>query len=273
MRSTAVALAVLATPSAAFAQAPQDDLVGSVGERVGWALSTGVDAATGRFGGADRITTLTVPVTLSAGWQGFSFTVSGGVISSWFSEPGVGERQVRLPPRFGGRVVSVPVPITVDASATGVTDTTLGARYEHLIGPAYLAAGASVKLPTASAERGLGTGETDVGVSGEIGGVGRLSPYVGAGYDFLGSPEGLPLRDSPFAYAGLDFQATERVALTGQYDYARSPTAELADSHQISGTVRWRVRERVRLDFNAGAGLSDGAPDVSGGLRLVFSSR
>jgi len=272
MRISVAALALAAAPSVGWAQSPQDDLIGEVGSRLGWAISTGVDASTGRFGGADRITTLTAPLSFSAGYKGFSASVTGGLIATWFSEPGLGERQIRLPPRFGGRTISVPTPITVAASEAGAADTTLAGRYEHLAGPVYLAAGASVKLPTASPERGLGTGEFDYSLSGELGGLWRLSPYAGGGYDFLGSPEGLPLRDSPFAYAGLDWAASERISLTGQYDYARSPSAALADSHQIGATLRWRVRERVRLDFSAARGLSDGAPDVSGGLRLVLTN-
>lgn len=268
-----VLAAMAATPGVASAQSPENDLIGKVGDRVGWAISTGLDASTGRFGGVNRLTTLAAPTTLSAGWNGLTVSVTGGVISSWFSETVQGTRDVRLPPRFGGRIVTAPTVLTVRTNATGASDTIVAGRYERVLGPAYLAGGASVKAPTASRERGLGTGKTDFSVSGEVGGVARLAPYAGGGYDFLGSPEGLPLRDSPFAYVGLDWQATERVALTGQYDYARSPTANLADSHQLGATLRWGLHERVRLDFNAAAGLSDGAADVSGGLRLVFHSR
>lgn len=268
----AAVLAVLASPAAALAQAPEDDLIGSLGQRFGWALSSGVSITSGRFGNETGVTTLTAPVIFSVGYEGFTVSASTGVISSWFSAPGTVERTVRLPPRFGGRVVTLPLPGLVESHATGLADTQLSARYEHLLGPAYVAAGASVKLPTASRARGLGTGETDFSLLGEVGAVGPIAPFFGGGYDFLGSPLDLPLRDSPFAYAGLDWRASKRLSLTGQYEFARSPAAALQDAHQLGATLRWRMTQRLRLDVNAGAGLSAGAPDAFGGLRLVLQS-
>ena len=266
-----LALALVAAPAAVSAQAPQDDLFGAPGARFGWAVSTGVEVSSGRFGGSSATQVLGAPVLASLGLGGWTLSAQSGLISTWFDTQGTEERTFTLPRR--GRSITVPVPVTVSDSTTGLADTSLSARYEHVLGPAYLAGSGAVKLPTASRSRGLGTGEVDFSVSGEVGGLGDLAPFAGGGYQFLGSPPSIELANTPFAYAGLDWRANDTFSLTGVYEYAASPLAALQDVHQLSATARIQLSKRVRLDVTAGAGLSEGAPDVLGGLRLVLHSR
>jgi len=80
----------------------------------------------------------------------------------------------------------------------GIGDTIVRGRYYALDERAWMptvAVRAHLKVPTADAERGLGTGRADEGVGVELTrSVGRgLSVMADAGYTFVGEPDGLDL--------------------------------------------------------------------------------
>src|SRR5262249_49549318 len=69
-----------------------------------------------------------------------------------------------------------------------------------------------VKFRRASRSKGLGTGRWDAGIETEASWiVGRVVPFVGGGYRFLGSSASIPLRDVALASGGVQVRLTDRV--------------------------------------------------------------
>lgn len=166
-------------------------------------------------------------------------------------------------------------PIVVDPNAPavvrdGIGDLTLGVNYglpEERYGVG-LDLGARVKLPTA--ESGLGTGATDYSVSAELSKtLGTVTPFVSAGYRFLGDPDGVELNNAIFGSAGASV-AFGKSVLLASYDY-REATSELTeDSQELFGAFSMPFTDRLNFTVYGSKGLSEGAPDFGLGAMITL---
>lgn len=253
-------LATMAAPAAA-----QQVNIPAVEKRTnpfGLSFSTGVDYSTGDYGLDEKTKILVVPFSLRATAGDVAFTASlpylridgpGGVVVGPGGEPLPG-----VPSEGGVR--------------EGIGDLSLGATYtvpaEHL-GGLELGLGARVKLPTASKERQLSTGETDFTVSADVSyPIGTVVPFVNLGYRFLGDPDGFDLRDGPTASVGSSFQLGTAV-LIASYDYARAISPLSEDSHEIFAGLSGPLTSGLTLTGYGIAGLSNGSPDFGVGLLVT----
>ncbi|MDX1764284.1 MAG: transporter, partial [bacterium] len=106
----------------------------------------------------------------------------------------------------------------VGGSRSGLGDLLLLGEYDALIEtrdrPAVVMGG-KLKLPTASEDKGLGTGEVDVGATVEVGKtVHQLYYYGRLGYTFIGEPSRADF-DDPFLYeAGIGYEVNRDFFLT-----------------------------------------------------------
>jgi len=129
----------------------------------------------------------------------------------------------------------------------------------------------SVKIPTADADRGLGTGEPDFTVLGEF--AWRLgdSPWTALaelGYTFVGKPEDLDVRNRWLYSLGLAREMGPKLTVSGYLD-GRTAIFEGNEnplSVLLIGT--YKFRPDLRLDTMLEFGLSDGAPDLAVTLGL-----
>jgi hypothetical protein len=120
-----------------------------------------------------------------------------------------------------------------------------------------------VKIPTASEEDYLGTGEWDyrVGLAGEYR-FWSATTYGGVGWNLLGDPEWVEFNDVLDALAGIDSDPLlgERLIVSGWVEAWQEAVegtghrAALGVGVQSTGRVRWRLQLR--------AGLTDAAPDL-----------
>ncbi|HZF95991.1 MAG TPA: hypothetical protein VEZ20_14105 [Allosphingosinicella sp.] len=154
----------------------------------------------------------------------------------------------------------------------GVGDLRLGLGHTlPSVGGVELTVSGQVKLPTASARRGIGTGETDVAVGAEVARrFGPVTPYAAVGYTFPGDPETFALQNSLSARGGVALQLGRGLRGNVSYNYAESLRPLAADEQQISTGLNAALSRRLNLGVYGNAGLSEGAPDIGAGVSLGF---
>ena len=175
----------------------------------------------------------------------------------------------------GGGLLGLPILVDPTQPATrsvreGIGDLRFGAAYAlPSLAGIDLGLTGQVKLPTASAERGIGTGETDVSIGAEASrSFGGLTPYVSVAYTMPGEPAAYDLRNAFSARGGLGLQLARGVRGNIAYSHAESISAGLPDERMISTGINAALSRSLSLGIYGNAGLSEGAPDVGAGVSL-----
>lgn len=156
-------------------------------------------------------------------------------------------------------------------SRSGIGDLSLAAGYSLPVGDTtFFDVTGRVKLPTASEEKGLGTGTTDFTAEAELTQVfGQTSVSVRGGRRFNGSTAAFPLEDVWQAGAGI-YHAYGDLTLGLDYDWREGALPTAPDRSELTGSIGFKLNEKFRLQGYAYTGLSDGSPDLGGGLQLVY---
>lgn len=244
------ALAALAWAGAAHAQDARP---------TEFSITTGADYSSGDYGTGVNTDILVVPVTARLKTGNFRLSATLPYIRIDGANVVGGE---------GG-------PIVVDPNAPrvkrdGLGDLTLGANYaipESRLGVG-LDLGARVKLPTA--QSGLGTGKTDVAVSGELSKTwGTVTPFVQVGYRWMGDPAGINLNDVWYGSAGASV-AIGKSVLLASYDYRQATTNLVDDSQEIFAAFSTPFSRRLNFTVYGSGGLSKGAPDYGVGAMITL---
>jgi len=179
----------------------------------------------------------------------------------------------------GGGLLGIPILVDPDRPATrnrreGVGDLKLGADYTVPSVSVGLTFSGQVKVPTASASKGLGTGKADYAAGAELSKtLSAVTPVVGVGYTISGDPEGLDLRNSLSARAGAAVQMGPQVRGHLSYGYAQSLSPIVPDEQQVTGGINANLSQRLGLGVHGSVGLSEGAPDMGVGVHVRFRSR
>ncbi|NRD89945.1 hypothetical protein C8024_11505 [Sphingopyxis sp. BSNA05] len=151
----------------------------------------------------------------------------------------------------------------------GIGDLSLNAAYQLPVSGVNATVGASVKLPTASRAKGLGTGKVDYGVNGQLSRkFGAVVPFVGAGYTIIGEPDNFDTRNRLSGAAGSHLLLGENSALTASYSYEQSASTSIGDSQSLNMGFGTNLTRSVRIGVDGAVGLSDAAPDTRVGLKL-----
>jgi opacity protein-like surface antigen len=232
-------------------------------------LTAGVEYQEGRYGTAGKVEMLSAPVALRVATGRLQFGATLPYVRT--SAPGnvVG----------GGGLLGLPPIVDPTRPATrqrreGLGDLKLAAAYTVPSSHIGLTFTGQVKVPTASAAKGLGTGEADYALGAEISRqFGAVTPFGAIGYTLVGDPEGYDLRNSLSARAGAALQMSESLRGHVSYGYAQSTSPLVADERQILTGLHARLSQRLSLGVYGSAGLSEGAPDVGAGLQLGFRIR
>ncbi|WP_339822104.1 hypothetical protein [uncultured Parasphingorhabdus sp.] len=170
---------------------------------------------------------------------------------------------------FGTSLLSSDATKTGQVKREGIGDLSLNAAYQLPVSGVNASIGASVKVPTASREKGLGTGKVDYGVSGQLSRkMGAVVPFVGAGYTIIGKPDNFETRNTLSGTAGSHLLLGENSALTASYSYEQSASSSIGDSQSINMGFGTNLTRSVRIGVDGAVGLSDAAPDTKVGLKL-----
>ncbi len=143
------------------------------------------------------------------------------------------------------------------------------AGYSLPIGSFDATIAGNVKIPTASREKALGSGEFDYGVGAQVSRrFGDFVPFVSANYTIFGEPDGFDVRNTLSGSAGSHVVLGTATSTTLSYMYEESAVESIADRQLIGLGLDTRVAKGVDLGLNASAGLTEDAPDARVGLRL-----
>jgi hypothetical protein len=153
------------------------------------------------------------------------------------------------------------------AGACGMGDIVLRGRYYLVDERAWLptiAIRAHVKTPTASAERGLGTGRADEGIGIEISRriAGGLTVMLDGGYTAIGDPPDVDFDNTWWYDVGLGYDiARDAVNVSVFFDEFSSVVPGLATARDVLTVVTLRSGGGWRVQMSVQAGLSPTAPD------------
>ncbi|NNC58573.1 MAG: hypothetical protein HKO05_01125 [Erythrobacter sp.] len=255
-------LSCLSTP--AFAQ--EDPATSSDERRADTEITflAGADYATGDINDQDYETTsISAGVAVRNGPLTLSATIPY-VITSAPEELIVSQGGILATPLF-----ATPTSQTTTVKREGIGDLQLQAGYQLPVSEVHAVLSGSVKVPTASREAGLGSGEFDYGISGHLSKrLGSLVPFVNAGYTVIGEPQGYEVRNTLSGSAGSHILVGETSSVTLSYAYEQSATEDLGDRQSVGVSLNTGLSSKLRLGLEGSAGLSADAPDARVGLRL-----
>lgn len=170
---------------------------------------------------------------------------------------------------FGLPLLSRPTTERREDTRDGIGDVVVQAGYLVPIGSVNAFVAGNVKVPTASREKALGTGEFDYGVTGQVSRqFGRAIPFASATYTVVGEPEGFDVRNTLAASAGAQLVVSDASSVTVSYAYEGSASTDIANRQSVGLGVETGLSSSLRLGLEARAGVSADAPDARLGLRV-----
>lgn len=170
---------------------------------------------------------------------------------------------------LGTSLLSRPSTQTTTVTREGIGDLTLQADYQLPIGGLNASVGGIIKVPTASREAALGTGEVDFGVNAQISQrFGDVIPFATAGYTIVGEPTGFEVRNTLSGAVGGQFVLSNLSSVTVFYNYDQAATKEIEDNQSVGVGFSTNLSSRLQLGVDARAGLSADAPDARLGVRF-----
>ncbi|MEI8015777.1 MAG: transporter [Nitrospira sp.] len=122
-----------------------------------------------------------------------------------------------------------------------------------------------LKLPTADASRGLGTGKMDEGVGSEISK--RLGDswitFLDGGFNVIGRPDGLNLRNQWWYDVGGGYYIMKNLLGTVYFEEYRSLVSGVQNIRDVFFGMNYRASSEWRFNGGVSVGLSNGAPDYA----------
>jgi len=157
-------------------------------------------------------------------------------------------------------------------TTTGIGDVILRGRYYLVEEQDYvplIAVTARLKLPTANASQGLGTGEFDHGYGVEISKLIGTSwlVFFDGGYNFIGDPDRgdgsgtLGLRNQYWYDVGTGYYITKDLLTSVYFEEYRALVPGLPNARDVFFSSNYRLSPAWRLNGGVAVGLSNGAPD------------
>jgi hypothetical protein len=273
----------------------------------GLTLNMGGDYTSGTYGGVDRTTVTSIPlsakyrtgpVTFRASVSWLSVTGTGAVIPSGLGgighEGGSGSsggsggsvgvfgcaadnRRGARKPEDSGPCATTPAGAaavaTTRSTAQGFGDIVAAAVF-HAVDTKSLLVDITgkVKFATASETKGLGSGKNDYALQVEADQtIGKAFVNGGIGHKWLGDPVGITLRNVWYGTIGGGFKPTADTTVSLSYDYGQAARVGGTAGQEISLFASQRLSKNVKLNGSVFKGLSDGSPDWGVGVGLGYN--
>jgi len=153
-------------------------------------------------------------------------------------------------------------------TTAGLGDIILKGRYYVLEEKEYMpliAVTGRMKVPTASASQGLGTGEFDYGFGAEVSKMlgEKWIAFLDGGYNIIGQPTGLTLQNQYWYDAGAGYYVTKDLLVSLYYEEYRAITPGFVNARDLFFAMNYTVSSALRFNGGVTLGLSDGAPDYA----------
>lgn len=170
---------------------------------------------------------------------------------------------------FGGGGSGASTTSTVINSGLG--DVTGSIGYGFFPGNSFYEVTAKVKLGTADANKGLGTGQNDyyLQFDGVIGN-NTVSPFFTVGYVVTGDTSSTTYKDVPYGSFGFMFKQGKFQTTGVSYDYRQATIEGSKNQQQISAFVTWKNPRGWSTTLAALTGLTNASPDF--GLSVYFTN-
>jgi Putative MetA-pathway of phenol degradation len=255
-----------------------------------WRVSATVNYSSGSYGTDSRTNILYAPMTVRRIFRDGDVSVTIPFVS--ISGTGTARLVGGVPTRTGSAPASPMAalaagsgrgkrpgdsPLSSSTTDSGLGDIILRGRFylieEGTIMPLVAITG-RVKLPTADADRGLGTGEFDEGAGVEL--TKRLTDrwltYLSGGYNIIGDAPGTDFNNQWWYDVGIGHDVTDKLHMSIFYEEYRALVNTVNNARDLLALANYAVDDTVHLTSSLIVGLSNGAPDYGfgGGVRFRF---
>lgn len=225
-------------------------------------LSTGIDFASGTYGGDVDIEDIYVPLTANVDFGRVAFRLTVPYLSVSAPEGTIFDSGGQPLPGSGALITESGLGDVIGSMT--IYDVIKNRR----LGFAMDLTG-KVKFATADEVKGLGTGENDYSVQADIYKFMNDFTLLGSvGYKFRGDPADLDLDDVLTASLGGIYKFTPDVNGGLFFDFRESSIIGNDSIQELSAFVSRRVSENWRLQLYALTGFTDSSPDWGGGIRI-----
>ncbi|QQL45770.1 hypothetical protein [Sulfuriroseicoccus oceanibius] len=228
-----------------------------------WQASSGIDYSSGSYGDDADTNILFIPASIS--YQRGASTTKLTV--PWLRIEGPGSV-------VGGGDSGVVTGGMEAVDASGLGDIWLQQSFAVDAIPSdwfYLDLVGKVKFPTADEAKGLGTGAFDYTVQLDFfKPLGKLSPMATLAYKIKGDPDGSDLNNVFYTSIGADYRLTDSVNFGTTLDYQEASSASSDDAIEVFSYLGYKASESTLLTFYTYFGLTDGSPDLGGGIQCRY---
>ena len=268
MKTKIAAAALLCLPALASAQ----------GELT---LGLGYNYSSGDYGTSTTTKIVSIPfsVRYDAGRLSLKATVPYlRITGSSAVVPGVGavsNTNPRARGRGAGLAPAAPVPASAESTESGMGDTVLAATYNVFYDSAAklgLDVTGKVKLATADADKGLGTGEHDAGVQVDAYKTyDRTTLFGGIGYMVLGSSEFIQLDNVWSANLGASYQLNASDSVGASFDWRQAASPSGSAQREVMAFWTRKFDRQWKAQVYGLMGFSDGSPDWGVGASAAYA--
>lgn len=249
-----------------------------------FSVSAGADYSSGKYGSTSNTDIWSVPFTAEYATNHWTFKLvlpyidvsgPGDVI------PGVGQVHNKNPKSRGhGKGVAggttTPGTGTVGTgSASGLGDVVASAGYQ-LFASSDQSFGVDltgkIKFGTADADKGLGTGKNDYGLSLDTYKTsGNWTAFGGVGWMKYGSSQYIQLRNGFNATVGAQYKLNGNDSFGAYYYYRERIAAGGAPQSELTGYWNHKLGNGWRLQTYAMGGFANGSPDYGAGVTVKYA--
>lgn len=167
------------------------------------------------------------------------------------------------------------IPIRPTASSqSGFGDATAGLTYKflHEANHPQLSFTGRVKFATGNEDRGLSTGETDYYAQADLlQTFGSVTPFITAGYRWLGSNTLYPLIDGFYASGGLAFSVAPGTSVGAAYEWRQALVRGGDEANEVSVFLYHKVNDRWSFNLSVMKGFTDASANYGGGGSVIYS--
>lgn len=254
-----------------------------------WRVSATVNYSSGSYGTDSRTNILYAPITIRRVFRDgdVSLTIPFLSISGTGAVRLVGGTPTRTSTTASltGSVAAVSgggkrpgsSPLSSSTTDSGLGDMILRGRYylieESDVSPLVALIG-RIKIPTADADRGLGTGEFDEGAGVELTKTlaDRWLAFLDGGYNFIGDAPGTDFKNQWWYDVGMGYDVTDQLTVSLFYEEYRALVNTVNNARDLLALTNYAVDDSLHLTGSLLIGPSNGAPNYGFGVgaRLRF---
>lgn len=161
---------------------------------------------------------------------------------------------------------------TTQRTAAGPGDIMTGlsyALYENTASGVMFDLTGNIKFATADRDQGLGTGENDYAILGDLSKqVGKWGIFTGLGWKIMGSTPELTLSDTWYGSTGLTYKLASRTTAGLVYDYRGEVVAGGSKVSEVTVFVSQKTGPTSKIQCYFVKGFSTASADMGGGIAI-----